>query len=107
MLIDELTWDYDFKKILLGDIVYVSNENEAIKNILLAKNFSNYVDSEIDYNKYYQGHIENYQVVENVFKKVFQEGNGSHKDVMNSFWTTEYCEQFEPLMRSMEPPMLG
>lgn len=103
MKIDELTWDYDFKKKLLGETVYVSNENESIKNILLAKNLSNYVDSEIDYNNFYQGHIENYQVVEDVFKKVFQEANGSHKDVMNSFWTTykfflqiEYPDIFTP-----------
>ncbi|MDQ7158907.1 hypothetical protein RCG63_02715 [Lactococcus lactis] len=108
----ELTWDYDFKKILLGDTAYDSNKNEVIKNILLAKDFSNYVDSKSDYNKFYQGHIENYQVIEIIFKEVFQKVNGSHKDVMNSFWTTykfflqiEYPDIFTPVgsLRNKNP----
>lgn len=101
--IDELTWNYDLKKILLGEEVYASNKNKIIKNILLAKNYSNYVDSEIDYNIFYHGHVENYQVVENVFKKVFQKVNIETKDIMNSFWTTykfflqiEYPDIFTP-----------
>ena len=101
--ISELTWDFDFKRILLGHQKYNINIEKIIKNILLAKKSANYVDSEVDYSNFYQGHIENYQIVEDVFKKVFPKINENHKDVMNSFWTTykfflqiEYPDVFTP-----------
>lgn len=100
MKIQNLTYDFDFKKILLGNQYC---EKKEIKNVLLAKNAVNYVDSYIDYNKYYSGHVENYQIVEEVFKKVFQNGDINYKDIMNSFWTTykfflqiEYPNIFTP-----------
>lgn len=103
MNISELTWDFDFKRILLGSQKYDNNNERIIENILLAKNPDNYVDSESDYKNFYRGHIENYQIVEDVFRKVFKDVNESHKDIMNSFWTTykfflqiEYPDVFTP-----------
>ncbi|EGO5182500.1 hypothetical protein H0S21_002444, partial [Enterococcus faecalis] len=100
MKIQNLTYDFDLKKILLGAQY---SDKKLIRNILLAKNTVNYVDVDIDYNKYYRGHVENYQIVEEVFKKVFQNGDLNYKDVMNSFWTTykfflqiEYPNIFTP-----------
>lgn len=93
--IENLTWDYDFKQILLGKN-YDENAN-PILNILKAKRGNikikdkyNYQDKTTDYhlNKYSsRGHIENYKLIEEVFQKLLL-GNTDCKDVMNSFWNT-------------------
>lgn len=83
--------NYDFKKKLLGDLY--NNEN-PIKNILLAYEDKNYCDKEDDYfnfNKFKRGHIENYKVIDDLFKKLFPSLNTEYKDIMNSFWTTYKC----------------
>ncbi|MGR6899398.1 hypothetical protein [Rummeliibacillus sp. BSL5] len=87
-----LTANYDFKKVLLGDN-YIGDGN-PIKNILLAKVSANYLDKSDDYfnyNNFKRGHIENYQLIENVFRILFPSSNTDYKDVMNSFWTTYKC----------------
>lgn len=87
----DLIENYDFKKKLLGDLY--NNEN-PIKNILLAYEDINYRDKKQDYfnfNDFKRGHIENYKVIDDLFKKLFPSLNTEHKDIMNSFWTTYKC----------------
>lgn len=83
--------NYDLKKKLLGE--NYSNKN-SIMNILLAKNDINYRDKSEDYfnyNNFKRGHIENYKLVDDIFKKIFSGFNTEYKDIMNSFWTTYKC----------------
>ena len=87
----DLIENYDFKKKLLGDLY--NNEN-PIKNILLAYEDKNYRDKEDDYfnfNRFKRGHIENYKEIDDLFKKLFPSSNTEYKDIMNSFWTTYKC----------------
>lgn len=88
LTIDKLNWNYDFKKILLGENY---DANKPIQNILKAKDKMNYVDEKNDYHKFYQGHIENYQIVEDIFQELLKNESTDYKDVMNSFWTTYKC----------------
>lgn len=90
--------DYDLKRILLAEMY---NESEPIKNILNGKLYSN--DSKEDYSRFMSGHVENYHVVNDVFSVLYPHGDTTHKDVMNSFWTTykhylqiEYNDVFMP-----------
>lgn len=90
--IETLEWNYDFKQILLGNNYDKLN---PVKNILLAKNNSNYKDTTKEYSlnkrtSRKQGHIENYKLIEEVFQKL-PLGNTDYKDIMNSFWTTYKC----------------
>lgn len=87
-----LTANYDFKKVLLGDNYIV--DGNPIKNILLAKDSANYRDKSDDYfnyNNFKRGHIENYQLIENVFRTLFPISNTDYKDIGNSFFTTYKC----------------
>lgn len=93
-----LSWDYDLKRILLGDKY---DETEPIRNILNGKLHEK--DSKDDYARSMPGHIENYRVVSDVFESLYPNGSTQYKDIMNSFWTTykhylqiEYSDVFMP-----------
>ncbi|CEG27151.1 hypothetical protein [Bacillus sp. B-jedd] len=89
---ENLTTNYDFKKILLGSN-YIDDGN-PIKNILLAKDDKNYRDKSDNYFNYKYsklGHIENYQLIENVFRTLLPNSNSDYKDIANSFFTTYKC----------------
>lgn len=99
--INNLKWDTDLKRILLGDNY---DETNPIKNILMGKLNQYYMDSPNDYYKNSIGHLENYQVVEDVFEKLTNDKDTGFKDIMNSFWMTykcllqiEYPEIFRPV----------
>ena len=86
----ELPENYDFKRLLLGTNY---DENEPIKNILLAKDFRNYVDKQGDYRfgarwPSVRGHLENYAIVVELLSILGCESLAPQYDVMNSFWTT-------------------
>lgn len=90
-----MTWDYDLKRKLLGSNY---NHDKPIKNILLAQDDKNYEDKTEDYfkyNRYKRGHLENYLIVEEAFRKLYA-SSSERKDIMNSFWTTyKFLLQFE------------
>ncbi|MDT2814784.1 hypothetical protein [Vagococcus carniphilus] len=99
--INNLKWDTDLKRILLGDNY---DETNPIKNILMGKLNQYYMDDKSDYYNYKKGHLENYQIVEDFFENVTNHKDTGYKDVMNSFWTTykcllqiEYPDVFRPL----------
>ncbi|MFB1051774.1 hypothetical protein [Paraliobacillus sp. JSM ZJ581] len=69
----------------------LTNELDPIKNILNAKDQTNYEDEKQDYYKFYRGHIENYQIIEDIFQSKFGYHNTDYKDIMNSFWITYKC----------------
>ncbi|RHW36011.1 hypothetical protein D1B31_18150 [Neobacillus notoginsengisoli] len=89
---ENLTANYDLKKILLGSN-YIDDGN-PIKNFLLARDDKNYRDKSDDYFNYKnfkRGHIENYQLIENVFRTLFPNLNSDYKDIANSFFITYKC----------------
>lgn len=82
----------DLKKKLLGSN-YIDDENNSIKNILMAKERQYYQDIKgvgrnSDYCRGYRGHIENYRVVDEVFKHLTDNKSIEHTDVLHSFWHT-------------------
>lgn len=99
----KIEYNTDLKQILLGENYDKVN---PIKNILLAKKGKNYQNKSSDYynyTSYKNGHIENYQIVEEVFQKLNGGKPTEYKDIMNSFWVTyktilqiEYPEFFRP-----------
>lgn len=113
--INNLKWDTDLKRILLGKNY---DEGSPIKNILMGKRDCYYLDNKDDYYLTSQGHLENYQVVEDVFVKLTNHKNTGYKDIMNSFWTIykcllqiEYPEYFRPFDNSKisikQPPFIS
>ncbi|MGF2146482.1 hypothetical protein ACQUEF_14065 [Vagococcus fluvialis] len=113
--INNLKWDTDLKRILLGDKY---DETNPIKNILMGKIDQNYMDNKNDYYKYSRGHLENYQIVEDVFQKLTNHKDTGFKDIMNSFWITykcllqiEYPKIFKPfgneIVSIKKPPFYG
>lgn len=74
----------DLKKKLLGSN-YINDEKSFIKNILMAKEKQYYQDKE---GKVIKGHIENYRVVNEVFKHLTDNKPIEHTDVLHSFWNT-------------------
>lgn len=82
----------DLKKNLLGSN-YIDEEKSFIKNILMAKEKQYYQDIKgvginKDYCRGYRGHIENYRVVDEVFKHLTDDKSIEHTDVLHSFWHT-------------------
>lgn len=82
----------DLKKKLLGSN-YIDDENSPIKNILMAKEKQYYQDIKgvginSDYCRGHRGHIENYRVVDEVFKHLTDNKTIEHTDVLHSFWHT-------------------
>lgn len=113
--INNLKWDTDLKRILLGDKY---DETNPIKNILMGKIDQNYMDNKNDYYNYSRGHLENYQIVEDVFQKLTNHKDTGFKDIMNSFWITykcllqiEYPKIFKPfgneIVSIKKPPFYG
>lgn len=94
---EQITWDFDLKRILLGNKY---KEDNPILNILLAQNEVNHEDCCNDYPsstiyKNKRGHLENYFLVEKVFQKKYGKSS-QYKDIMNSFWHTyKFLLQFE------------
>ncbi|BDG69661.1 hypothetical protein ENLAB_32250 [Enterococcus innesii] len=82
----------DLKKKLLGSN-YIDEENGSIKNILMAKEKQYYQDIKgvgisSDYCRGDRGHVENYRVVDEVFKHLTDNKPIEHTDVLHSFWHT-------------------
>lgn len=97
MNIRDLTWNFDFKKILLGEENYEIDKKKAIKNILLAKVKTNYAVNTG------AGHVEQYKIVDDVSEMLLENTDYSNRDIMNSFWNTykfllqiEYPDVFTP-----------
>lgn len=86
----------DLKKKLLGSN-YITGKNNYIKNILMAKEGKYYQDKE---GKVIKGHIENYLVVNEVFKHLTDNKLIEHTDVLHSFWHT-----YKALMQLERPDL--
>ncbi|AVK62763.1 hypothetical protein C5Z26_00790 [Lactobacillus sp. CBA3606] len=107
----DLTPSYDLKRILLGNDENGNyDENEPIKNILMAKDKKYYLDTpdkkgvSSDYCGGNRGDVENYKVVDGAFKELTDNKATTHKDILHSFWMTykilmqiEKPELFRPL----------
>lgn len=94
----------DLKKKLLG-CNYIDEENSYIKNILMAKEKQYYQDIKgvrinSDYCRGDRGHIENYRVVDEVFKHLTDNKPIEHTDVLHSFWHT-----YKALMQLERPDL--
>lgn len=94
----------DLKKKLLGSN-YIDEENSYIKNILMAKEEQYYQDIKgvginSDYCRGVRGHIENYRVVDEVFKHLTDNKPIEHTDVLHSFWHT-----YKALMQLERPDL--
>lgn len=89
MNLEELSWNDDLKKIFLGE----RYDRQAIKNILMVKASVRRKGQGVDYatESANREEFENYQVVQDVFKKLFGLSGHLDTDVMNSFWTTYKC----------------
>lgn len=104
--VSTISWNYDLKRILLGEENY--DEDNPIKNILMGKDKKYYQDisgltEKSDYYTGSRGDVENYKIVHDVFRKLTGGRVTEHKDIMNSFWTTykillqiEYPKFFRP-----------
>ncbi|MET1106226.1 hypothetical protein ACM6P1_11950 [Enterococcus faecium] len=94
----------DLKKKLLGSN-YIDEENSYIKNILMAKEKQYHQDIKgvginSDYCRGVRGHIENYRVVDEVFKHLTDNKSIEHTDVLHSFWHT-----YKALMQLERPDL--